>query len=242
VRPGGGQLFLAADPTQGFLKRRQSWLAGGLNVRGQSARLLRCYRNTREILAFATAFYRSRIPREEEEVNLPGPLEIDRLNPGDAPRLLPVDSLQSETSRVANEIASALRAGADPEHFLVIQNDATMVARFIETLNRVVGRPIGRDLGDRRSYSPGVRVSSLNAGTGLESPVVFLCGLDLLLEKEDALGLDTEERAELISDNTRRIYMGMTRASRKLLITCCRRTTRECLEPLLPAVTPPKRI
>ncbi|MDB6173482.1 MAG: UvrD/REP helicase [Chthoniobacteraceae bacterium] len=236
VKPGVGQLFLAADPTQGFLKRRQSWLAGGLNVRGQSARLLRCYRNTREILAFATAFYRSRLPGEEEEINLPGPLEIERLNSGDAPRLLAVDSLQSEISRVANEIASALRAGANPEHFLVMQNDGAMVVPFIETLNRIVGSPIGRDLGDRRAYSPGVRVSSINAGTGLESPVVFLCGLDALLEKEAAIGLDTEERAELVRDNTRRIYMSMTRAGRKLLVTCSRRITRECLEPLLATV------
>ncbi|MES2568948.1 MAG: UvrD-helicase domain-containing protein [Verrucomicrobiota bacterium] len=41
VKPESGQLFLAADATQGFLKRRQSWLASGLNVRGQSARLSR---------------------------------------------------------------------------------------------------------------------------------------------------------------------------------------------------------
>ena len=35
----GGHLFLAADPTQGFLRRRQSWIAAGIEVRGRTTRL-----------------------------------------------------------------------------------------------------------------------------------------------------------------------------------------------------------
>ena len=50
-----GHLFMVADPTQGFLKRGQSWLASGLNVRGRTSRLEKCYRTTREILDFAAA-------------------------------------------------------------------------------------------------------------------------------------------------------------------------------------------
>lgn len=230
VRPGTGQLFLAADPTQGFLKRRQSWTASGLNVRGHSTRLLRCYRNSREILGFACAFYRSRVPADEEEINLPVPEEIAALEPGEAPQLILVDSPQGERARVANEIASALRAGANPEHFLVLQSDSAIVAPFIETLNRCYGRPIAKDLKDYTAGATGkVRVSSLNAATGLESAVVFLCGLDALIEREKDLHLDADQRSELIRDNTRRIYMGMTRASQKLLITYRRPATRALL-------------
>jgi hypothetical protein len=230
VRPGTGQLFLAADPTQGFLGRRQSWAAIGLDVRGQSARLRRCYRNTRDILEFATAFYNSRLASDEEEINLPEPADIARLTSGEAPRFLHVDSAQGERSRVANEIAAALRAGARPEHFLVLQNESTLVAPFVQTLNQVVGQLIARDLKDHPYSSSGVRVCSLNAATGLESPVVFLCGMDGLLEKEGAFDLARDERSELVRDNTRRIYMAMTRASRKLIVTYRRLATRRCLE------------
>ena len=45
LRPGG-QLFLCADPTQGFLKRRQSWLASGIDVRGRTVKLGQAYRNS----------------------------------------------------------------------------------------------------------------------------------------------------------------------------------------------------
>jgi hypothetical protein len=230
VRPGTGQLFLAADPTQGFLGRRQSWAAIGLEVRGQSARLRRCYRNTRDILGFATAFYTSRLASDEEEINLPESADVAQLTSGEAPRFLYVSSAQDERSLVANEIAAALRAGASPEHFLVLQNDSALVAPFVEALNKAVGQPIGRDLQDQPYSSAGVRVCSLNAATGLESPVVFLCGMDGLLEKEGALGLARDEKSELVRDNTRRIYMAITRASRKLVVTYRRPATRKCLE------------
>jgi superfamily I DNA/RNA helicase len=155
---------------------------------------------------------------------------MELLPRGEAPQLLPVDSSQSERSRVAYEIAAALRAGARPEAFLVLQNDSALVTSFIQTLDRIAGQPIGRDLKEHSYSLAGVRVSSLNAATGLESPIVFLCGVDGLLEKEDALGLASDERSELIRDNTRRIYMGMTRASKKLMITYCRPDTLNCLQ------------
>lgn len=230
VRPVTGQLFLAADPTQGFLKRRHSWAASGLDMRGRSARLQRCYRNTREILQFAAAFYQSRLPQDEEEINLPGSEEIARMARGEAPVFLPVDSAQGERSRVANEIAAALRAGAKPEQFLVLQHEDALVEPFIETLNRIVGHPVGADIKKPGSHAGRVRVCSLNAATGLESPAVFLCGLDGLLEAEGALGMGREERSELQRDNTRRIYMAMTRASQKLVITYRSQATRLCLE------------
>ncbi len=230
VRPETGQLFLVADPTQGFLKRRQSWAASGLDVRGQSARLQRCYRNTRAILEFATAFYQSRVPHDDEEINLPDPADFARLTRGEAPQFLPVDSPQGERARVANEITAAVRAGANPGHFLVLHCDSALVTPFIQTMDRIFGQPIARDLKNLTDATSGVRVSSLNAATGLESPVVFLCGVDGLLEKENALSLASDERSELIRDNTRRLYMGMTRASRKLIVTYLRPATRRCLE------------
>lgn len=129
---------------------------------------------------------------------------------------------------MAHEIATAIRNGADPENFLVIVSDSALTDQIIEALNRRADGPIAYDPknGTLRNR---VRVTSLNAATGLESPIVFLCGLDSLLEAESALGLAEDERAELIRDNTRRIYMAITRAMSKLVITFRRSGTKALL-------------
>jgi len=57
-----------ADASQGFLKRGQSWLAGGLAVHGRVHRLTKSYRTTREIFDFAALLYRIRLPEGEEGI------------------------------------------------------------------------------------------------------------------------------------------------------------------------------
>lgn len=49
-----GNLFLVADPTQGFLGRGASWRSLGLDARGHTHHLRKSYRTTREIMQFAT--------------------------------------------------------------------------------------------------------------------------------------------------------------------------------------------
>src|SRR5690606_8687931 len=88
-----GHLFMVADPTQGFLKRGQSWLASGLNVRGRSARLEKCYRTTREILEFASQMYQLRLPGDEEALVAP---HSQNMPEGAPPQLIALDSEQDE--------------------------------------------------------------------------------------------------------------------------------------------------
>jgi superfamily I DNA/RNA helicase len=64
-----------------------------------------------------------------------------------------------------------------------------------------------------------IRVCTLNAVTGLESPIVFVLGARQLYDEEHSLRLSDEERAELIRDNTRKLYMGLTRAGQRLVLT-----------------------
>jgi superfamily I DNA/RNA helicase len=220
VRAGVGQLFLAADPTQGFLKRRQSWITSGLDVRGRAVRLRRSYRNTRAILEFAARFYRTRLPEEDEDINLPDARDLALLEPGPAPELLQVTAGFDEILRVRNEIIAAIEKGANPEHFLVIHAEWAMARTLVSLFSKSLeGRVPARLLGNRDPAAHGaLKIVALNAATGLESPIVFLCGIDSLFEQEDRIGLDASEREELIRDNTRRIYMGMTRACQRLVV------------------------
>ena len=97
VKPGTGQLFMAADPKQGFLKRRQSWLASGLDVRGRSVHLPRSYRTTRPILDFATLLYRNQLPNDDEEGLVPP--NSEDMPAGPLPVLLNLTSEQDEITR-----------------------------------------------------------------------------------------------------------------------------------------------
>ncbi len=55
-----------------------------------------------------------------------------------------------------------------------------------------------------------VRISGINAATGLEAPVVFVVGIADLIPAESNYRLNDEARVELIRDNTRRIHTKYT--------------------------------
>jgi hypothetical protein len=215
VKPGTGQLFLVADPTQGFLKRRQSWLASGLEVRGRVHRLKKSYRTTREILDFATLLYRTRVPNDDDDIEAPDLLEMPG---GIFPQVIPLTSEQDEITRVVNEIEQLVRQGVPKRHLLVIHIDWRGRDRLIERLQAKLGRAAVVDPGSAPA-ADAVRVCTLNSVTGLESPIVFLVGAHHLFEQEQSVRLSDEERNELIRDNTRKLYMALTRAGQRVVLT-----------------------
>lgn len=218
LSPDIGRLFLAADPTQGFLKRRQSWLACGLDLRGRSTRLRRSYRNTRQILEFAAAFYRQRVAEEDEELNLPGEEALTSAPDGEEPHILTVTSRQDEVTRVANEVQAFVSNGGNPSDVLVLSAQGSRNLEARTALAGVLGAARVTNARDTARLGA-VRVCGLDAGTGLEAPIVFLIGVADLLAAEDDLQRSQDQRVELRRDNTRRLYMAFTRAAQRLVVT-----------------------
>lgn len=215
LEPRHGQLFMVADPTQGFLKRRQSWLASGLSVRGRTQRLERCYRTTREILAFATRFYQERLPGDEEAVIS---ADLQLAPAGLPPEVIPLTSEQDELARVINEIRALVAQGAPLEHILVIHAEWQGALRALDRLRAEFG--VARVAHPREQSGDGlIRVCQLDSATGLESPIVFLMGTHRLIEAEGSIRIAEEERIERARDTTRRLYMAMTRAGQRLVLT-----------------------
>lgn len=219
LQPERGKIHLAADPTQGFLKRRQSWQTCGLDLRGRSTKLRRSYRSTKEILEFSATFYLARMVDEElPDLNLPGSEELHAAPSGSPPAVLLFDSRQDETARVVNEVGLCLEEGCTPENVLVV---VAGEKRFASVLNTLAAN-LGEDrVADAREKTTGkrVKVCGINAATGLESPIVFVIGAADLLASEANFHLKDAARAELIRDNTRRLYMAFTRAGQRLVIT-----------------------
>jgi hypothetical protein len=217
VKPQVGHIFLVADPTQGFLNRGISWKSMGMEVRGHSYHLKRSYRTTQEILTLATVFYRQRIPTDDADEEILEP-EFLEMPSGVVPQLLPLSSSQDEIARVVNEVAYFLKQGIPRSHILILHANWKGMEGLIQAINRKLGWGAARDPKD---IDPGdyIRVTTLNRGTGLESPIVIFVGMHQLIEEEKSLRISDEERELLIVENTRRIYMAITRAGQRLILT-----------------------
>lgn len=223
LRPGG-QLFLAADPTQGFLKRRESWAAAGIEVRGRSSRLGRPYRSTRAILSFARDLVERRRalhPGSTDDLDPPNDDELAATDQtGETPVLLPLRGLEA-IRRVVQEVADLRQQSPHlAGSVLLLHADSLATRGLADALRQRLGASAVADLDDRndRGTTPFCSVSRLTSATGLEAAVVFLLGVDNLLESEGDPRLDEAARAELAADHTRLLYMGCTRAARRLVI------------------------
>jgi superfamily I DNA/RNA helicase len=216
LNPSNGHLFLVADPTQGFLGRGTSWKSLGLEARGRTHNLRHSYRTTREILQFATLLYRLRLTDEKDgDILVPDLLNMPS---GAFPEIIPMTSPQDEIARLANEVASLVKQGIPKKHLLLIHMDGYGVKSLIQAIDERLGKNVALDPKD--NY-PGdyIRVTTLNAGAGLESPIVFLAGLRQLFEEEQSLRLSDDEREMLIQSNTKKLYMAVTRAGQRLVLT-----------------------
>ncbi len=216
LNPRNGHLFIVADPTQGFLGRGTSWKSIGLEARGHTHNLRRSYRTTSEIMQFAILLYRLRLADEkDDDILVPDLLNMPN---GAFPQIIPLTSPQDEIARVANEVESLVKQGFPKKNFLLLHSDGVGVKNLIQAIDDRLGKNAAFDPKD--NY-PGdyVRVTTINAGAGLESHIVFLVGLRLLFEEEQSLRLSDEEREELIRDNTRKLYMAATRAGQRLVLT-----------------------
>lgn len=218
----GGHLFLAADPTQGFLRRRQSWIAAGIEVRGRSTKLTQAYRNTRAILRFAREFYESRRDTEENEtdLNVPDDGQLTSISEeGETPVVLSVPTAQEEIARAVNEVVAMRDGGLLPGKLLVLHANSALELALRVSLEKALGAHTVHDAKSGPVPADAYcTVTTLRAATGLEAPVVILLGMTHLLEAEEDTRLSHEERTELRRDHTRMLYMGFTRAGQRLVV------------------------
>ena len=71
---------------------------------------------------------------------------------------------------------------------------------------------------DPKDTYPGgyICVTTLNAGAGLESPIIFLAGLRQLYRGGQSLRLSDEERDVLFRNDPSKLYMAVTGTGRRV--------------------------
>jgi hypothetical protein len=135
--------------------------------------------------------------------------------------IVPVEDRATEGTDGVKALAHAhIQTGVPRRHILVTHSNWQGVDRLLARLNETLGPDTARDPKEATNGHQ-IRVCTLNAATGLESPIVFLVGLKSLYEQEQSVRISDDERIELIRDNTRKIYMAITRAGQRIVITYC---------------------
>ncbi len=219
-----GQLFISADPTQGFLKRRQSWLSSGIDIRGRTTRLRQAYRNSQSVLKFARLFLLSRNQQDAddiEDLNIPSQEQIDGIElVGREPSVIYCPTLQDCHLRAAKEIAQLRQNGHPYGQLLVLHTKKYELDQFANLLGKLLDGAHHLHFAERGPQPANAfcQLSTINAATGLEASTVFILGIDALLDLESSPLLDNDELQDLHQKHTRQIYMAITRASQNLVI------------------------
>lgn len=212
-------LVIVADAAQNIFKRKFSWKQAGVKAQGRTRILRVNYRNTREILDFASKFLlRSQIlsadevPDFEDENSVIPPEAAHRT--GAKPDVETVTDVMAEVSRTvelvrewlkqvpANGKIAVLYPGAEKKDRGYFLNKMLLEAGVdVYYVNKKWDHSAKAGLA---TASQRVILSTIHSAKGLEFPYVLLCGI--CKDKQDA------------EQNRKLAYVGMTRATEKLTV------------------------
>lgn len=214
-----GQLFMCADPNQGFLKSRLSWKSLGLNVRGRTKKLHYSYRTTFEILIAANALL-EHLDENSEDFIKP---DLENMARGSKPKVIYSDSPQDEMKQFLNELKLLRRNENLPlQHIMVLCSEKVNPWTLKRNIERELGSGTVINYNDNKDteidFSEKIKLMSINSCTGMEAGVVFVLGVGDILNKTLNLDLCEEERELLHQESTRKLYVAMTRAGQKLIL------------------------
>jgi hypothetical protein len=223
VSPVTQSLLVLYDDAQSIYqkqrKRRFSFASVGIEARGRTSVLRLNYRNTAEVLALAVQCAEQLLDEDggsaggaaafEDTVSTAHPSSAGRRGP--LPVLVLADDALAEATLVAERVAAALAAGAEP-------SEIALLAR-----TRAHLRPLGRALRERgiehqsmdhvafRRFDwtrPSAKLLTMHSAKGLEFARVFVCGLQAL-----------PMAGETPDESMRLLYVAMTRATHSLVLS-----------------------
>jgi hypothetical protein len=221
LEPGRDDVVIVADAAQNIFRRKFSWKQAGIQAQGRSRILRVNYRNTREILEFASTFLlASRILRPDE---VPDPEDENTVIPpessmrsGPQPTVEVVRDVRGEVQASVKIVREWLRRSPAPRSIGVLYPGS--IDSGIDRGNGIwdslknsgceafwLSDPRDSKSKDRLAdvKSP-IIVSTVHSAKGLEFPYVVLCGL----WRDNVDG----------EDNRRVAYVGMTRATEFLAV------------------------
>ncbi len=158
------------------------------------------------------AFHAQMTPIVEAAADLPLPALLDRLLDATAYTGLFDEEDEDDRSRIENidEFRSGVQEFTERHAFGSAEED--LLTAFLDHVSLVSDT-------DSLKSKPGVSLMTLHSAKGLEFPAVVVAGLE-----ENVLPhFNAQEQPENIEEERRLLYVGMTRAEKRLYLTTCRR-------------------
>ena len=214
-------LLLLYDDAQAIYgqKRRAnfSFKSVGVQAQGRTTILRINYRNTSEILDFAYDFAKDVIEPEQAEddgVPLVKPETAGRHGP--APKLIRALSLKHEAHLLAKELRALQTTTRVPWRDMAVLYPASFIGEEVVAALRAANIPFEwlQSSVTARTYNAAedsVKVMTMHSSKGLEFPAVAIAGMGHL-----------PYRRNQEADDARLVYVAMTRATERLVITASR--------------------
>lgn len=211
--PEDGSITFFGDVAQQIYGGRISWRNAGLNVKsGEIWRFDHNYRNSKEIAELAIAI--SKLPCFDKNVDLVTPKHPTASGP--RPVLL---EFADETKEI-NWIVDNAPKLAETETVAILVRTREVINKIVSKLNRkgVNCQELHGEMG-RWDSSPGISVGTYYSAKGLEFDTVLIpyCSSDRIPDQEKITAL--EDRNEVLSEEVKLIYVAVTRARRRLVLT-----------------------
>ncbi|MDY7115526.1 3'-5' exonuclease [Halomonas sp. SSL-5] len=219
IDPDTNSLLLLYDDAQSIYQKSSLKFplsSAGVQARGRTTILKLNYRNTREILTFAYDFAQDFLKAQDaddDHIPLIAP-EVAGIS-GPKPAFRHFSNAQDEARYLMRCIQTWRDQGSDLNSIAVVYTGNSQ-GRLVHDALREAGIPSRclQHSADKRSYDPQadeVVLLSRQSSKGLEFDTVLLCGLGALSNDEERL-----------AQEARLLYVGMTRARHRLLVTSCK--------------------
>jgi hypothetical protein len=218
VDPETNSLLVLYDDAQSIYtkraRRKFSFKSVGIEAQGRTTILRLNYRNTAEVLGVAYEFAREVLTpeaAEEDGVPLVEPSTAGRHGP--QPELVRLPSLKAEARYIAQRLKALHDDGRAWNEMAIVYRSQFMGEELTQALRQAqIPAEWLQESKRRRHYDPGhdsVKVLTMHSSKGLEFPVVAIPGIGFMpYEKEPR------------EDEARLLYVAMTRAMDRLLLTC----------------------
>jgi len=193
-------------------KQKFSFKSVGIQAQGRTNILKINYRNTQEILSVAATFAHDLLSAkdsDEDHVPVLHPMSAGRH--GAKPTIVKLPTLDEESKWIINQLKEANKSGTPWKDMAVLYQHYDPVGKLMLNKLKTAGIPVSWQKAVKFTDQDTVRLITMHSSKGLEFPLVAIPGIGMM-PNADA---EVEEEARLL-------YVAMTRATSKLVMTCDR--------------------
>ena len=212
VNPQSNSLLVLYDDAQSLYDTRKkgkfSFKSVGVQAQGRTTILRVNYRNTKEILDFASVFVQQLLTQEDaDEDGIPRLSPVSAGRHGTKPLLVKFPTIHEEADEIAKRLREAHDKGIPWRDMAVLYWDAQESNELYRAFCDIGIPFVGKEKLKFSSQQDRVSFLSYYSCKGLEFPLVGILGGRII------------EQAKTNADAAKQLYVGMTRATSLLVMT-----------------------